>query len=51
MTGRTSMVVGHWNNEYTHVPISLAVSEKKKIDLNSRLWSNVLSATGQPQAL
>ena len=49
--GKTNMVVGHWNNEFTHVPIPLAVSKRKQIDPQSRLWSNVLSCTGQPKEL
>ncbi len=48
MTGRTNMVVGNWHNEYTHVPISLAVSKRKKIDPDGRIWSSVRAATGQP---
>ena len=32
MSGRTDMVVGFWNHRFTHVPISLAVSSRKKID-------------------
>jgi 6-phosphofructokinase 1 len=48
MAGRTNMVVGYWNDRFTHVPISLAVSQRKKIDPKGRLWSNVLASTGQP---
>lgn len=48
MAGCTNMVVGYWENEFTHVPISLAVSLRKKIDPTGRLWNNVLAATGQP---
>jgi 6-phosphofructokinase 1 len=51
MCGKTNMVVGHWNNEFTHVPIPLAVSKRKQIDPYSRLWSNVLSCTGQPKEM
>ena len=51
MAGRTNMVVGFWKNEYTHVPIPLAVSRPKQIDPNGRLWSNVLSCTGQPREM
>lgn len=51
MTGRTNMLVGHWNYQFTHVPIPLAVSKRKQIDPQSRLWSNVLSSTGQPKDL
>ena len=29
MSGRTDMVVGFWNHQFTHVPIALAVSKRK----------------------
>jgi 6-phosphofructokinase 1 len=48
MSGRTNMVVGFWNHQFTHVPISLAVSQRKKIDPEGALWSSVLASTGQP---
>ncbi len=48
MAGRSGMIVGYWNNHYTHVPISLAVSERKKIDPRQRIWNSVLASTGQP---
>ncbi len=51
MTGRTNMLVGYWNHQFTHVPIPLAVSERKQINPHGRLWSNVLSCTGQPKDL
>ena len=51
MAGRTNMVVGFWKNEFTHLPISLAVSHRKTIDPEGRLWSNVLACTGQPREL
>lgn len=47
MTGRTNMVVGYWNGEYTHVPIPLTVSQAKQIDPGGRFWSSVLESTGQ----
>jgi 6-phosphofructokinase 1 len=48
MSGRTDMVVGFWNHHFTHVPIALAVSERKQIDPAGALWSSVLASTGQP---
>jgi 6-phosphofructokinase 1 len=51
MAGRTNMVVGFWRGEFTHVPIHLAVSSRKKIDPNGRFWSTVLSSTGQPKEM
>ncbi|HVH28610.1 MAG TPA: ATP-dependent 6-phosphofructokinase [Vicinamibacterales bacterium] len=47
--GRTNMVVSFWNHQFTHVPISLAVSERKKIDPEGALWSSVMTSTGQPR--
>lgn len=48
MSGRTNMVVGFWKNHFTHIPISLAVSRRKQIHPDSRLWRNVLACIGQP---
>ncbi|MBN2040259.1 MAG: ATP-dependent 6-phosphofructokinase [Spirochaetes bacterium] len=48
MAGKTDLIIGIWNNVYTHVPIELVISERKQIDPNSRFWYNVLAATGQP---
>ena len=47
MSGRTNMVVSFWNHRFTHVPISLAVSGRKKIDPMDALWSSVVTSTGQ----
>jgi 6-phosphofructokinase 1 len=51
MSGRTNMVVSFWNHSFTHVPISLAVSQRKKIDPKGMLWSSVLASTGQPREM
>ncbi|MCU0574142.1 MAG: ATP-dependent 6-phosphofructokinase [Syntrophobacteraceae bacterium] len=51
MSGRTNMVVGDWGGEFTHVPIPMAVSRRKKIDPGGRLWSIVLASTGQPAVM
>ena len=51
MSGRTNMVVGFWNHQFTHVPIPMAVSARKKIDPDGSLWSSVLACTGQPALL
>ena len=51
LSGRTNMVVSFWNHQFTHVPISLAVSRRKKIDPAGVLWSSVVLSTGQPQEM
>jgi 6-phosphofructokinase 1 len=47
MAGKTDMVVGSWFGQFTHVPITLATCERKKIDVTGPLWNAVLSATRQ----
>jgi 6-phosphofructokinase 1 len=51
MAGRTRIVVGFWGNEFTHVPISMATSERRKIDPEERVWNSVLTTTGQPREM
>jgi 6-phosphofructokinase 1 len=51
MSGRTNMVVSFWNHQFTHVPIALAVAERKKIDPQGMLWNSVLASTGQPREM
>lgn len=48
MSGRTGMVVGYFNGQFTHLPMSIATSRRKKVDLESHLWLSVLELTGQP---
>jgi 6-phosphofructokinase 1 len=51
MTGRTNTLIGFWNGKYTHVPIPIAISKRKQIDPDGRLWGSVLEATGQPRLM
>ena len=51
MTGRTEMVASFWRSEFTHLPIPMAISQRKKIDPDGLLWSSVLASTGQPRDL
>lgn len=48
MCGRSGIVVGRWNAFFTFLPISLATTERKKVDPQSYLWSILKEATGQP---
>ena len=50
MAGRTNVMIGYWNRNYTHVPISLAVLETR-LDPEDETWQRVLEATGQPAHL
>jgi len=49
MAGRTNFVVGCWNSHFTLIPLHLAVIKRKKISLESELWSNLVETTGQPK--
>jgi 6-phosphofructokinase 1 len=51
MSGRTGMLIGYWNSHYTHVPLSLAVSERKMISPQGSLWQTVMSMTEQGKFL
>jgi len=48
LSGKTDFVVGFWNNHFTLMPVPMVVAKRKKIDIESELWWNVLEATGQP---
>ena len=45
------MVVSFWRNELTHLPIPMAISQRKKIDPEGALWNSVIASTGQPADL
>jgi 6-phosphofructokinase 1 len=51
MSGRTNMVVGYWKMDFTHVPVPMAVSNRHQINPEGKLWTAVLSSTGQPRTM
>ncbi|MBU1862257.1 MAG: ATP-dependent 6-phosphofructokinase, partial [Candidatus Omnitrophica bacterium] len=51
MTGKTDILIGYWHNQFTHVPLPLAISKRKQISPEGELWREVLTATGQPISL
>ena len=48
MAGKTDLLIGQWNDHFVHVPIAMAISERKKVDPMGELWNSVLERTGQP---
>jgi 6-phosphofructokinase 1 len=48
MAGKTDMMIGRLHRAFTHVPLSLVLSEKKRIDPDGALWLGVTESTGQP---
>jgi len=51
MAGKTDLIIGSWHSHTVHVPISLAIAKRKKINPNGHLWMEVLQATGMPADL
>jgi len=47
MAGMTDIVVGHWQGNFTYVPIELATMGRRKIDPHGQLWQSVLLTTRQ----
>jgi 6-phosphofructokinase 1 len=48
MAGKTRILISLVNNNFVHVPISVAVSSRSYVDPESSLWRDVLEATQQP---
>jgi len=47
MAGKTSMLIGHWNNQFVHVPMQLIACKRKTVKPAGSLWRSTLEATGQ----
>ncbi|MFA5468303.1 MAG: ATP-dependent 6-phosphofructokinase [Sphaerochaetaceae bacterium] len=51
MAGKTQALISLLNNKYVHVPIKVAVSERKHINVEGSLWRDVLENTRQPASM
>lgn len=51
MAGKTEALVSIWHGVYVCIPIDLAITKRKKINLDGSLWRNVREVTGQPRLL
>jgi 6-phosphofructokinase 1 len=49
MAGKTDVLIGHFSGTFTHVPIRMAIGQKRRMAVEGELWGNVLAATGQPK--
>ena len=47
MAGKTRLIIGHWNNQFVHIPMSASSGKRKQVDPNGKLWRSVLESTGQ----
>ncbi|MCG8478992.1 MAG: ATP-dependent 6-phosphofructokinase [Spirochaetales bacterium] len=48
MAGKTQMIVGLVNDHFVHIPMAVAVSQRKKVEPEGNLWRDVLESTHQP---
>ena len=48
MAGKTDLLVCSLHGKIVHVPIPLAIVERRKVNLDGDLWSSVLASNGQP---
>jgi len=48
MAGKTGMLVGNWNDQFTHVPLRISATRRKFLSPEDSLWFSVIEATGQP---
>lgn len=49
MAGKTDMVVAKMMDRYVHLPLSLVIQGRRKLDIRSDYWRSVLESTGQGQ--
>ncbi len=47
MSGKTNLLIGHWNNFFVHVPMQTVAGKRKQINPQGTLWRSALEATGQ----
>jgi 6-phosphofructokinase 1 len=51
MSGRTNTAIGFENHHFTHVPISMAASERKTVNPEGRLWKTIMESALQPYSM
>ncbi|MBN1164869.1 MAG: ATP-dependent 6-phosphofructokinase [Candidatus Krumholzibacteriota bacterium] len=45
MAGKTNSLIGYWNQNFCLVPIKLALSRRKTVDVHSSLWQSIMEIT------
>lgn len=51
MAGKTNALVGYWNQHFCLVPIKLALTRRKMVDINDATWQAVLEITEPNQKM
>jgi 6-phosphofructokinase 1 len=49
MAGKTGIAIGRWHGVFTHVPLPVTTSYRKRIDPDRTTWLAVTETTGQPR--
>jgi 6-phosphofructokinase 1 len=49
MAGKTGIAIGRWHGVFTHVPLAVTTSFRKRIDPDRTTWLAVTETTGQPR--
>jgi 6-phosphofructokinase 1 len=47
MAGRTDLVIGLWQEEFVHVPLTASAGQRKWLSPEDEIWTTVLAMTGQ----
>lgn len=51
MAGKTGMLIGQWQGQITHVPMSALRGRSSNVKRDGELWLNVRENTGQPDQI
>ncbi len=51
MAGNTAMLIGRWHGRFVHIPMALAIRQRRHVDTDGDLWMSVIEATGQPRVM
>lgn len=49
MAGKTALAIARWHGVFTHVPLAVTTSYRKRIDPDRTTWLAVTETTGQPR--
>jgi len=51
MAGKSELLISLVHDNFVHIPMTLAVSRKNRIDPDKELWCDVVTVTGQPRLM
>jgi 6-phosphofructokinase 1 len=51
LAGKTDLFIGLMNSAFVHVPLAMAIGQKRRLNVEGEFWNSVLATTGQPRRL